>query len=291
MSLLVTALLLEWWLGDPPNRWHPVAWFGRWALWCETHLYQNSSAAGLWAWLLAVVPALLIINTLYSLLGWSAGALLLWYSIGWRSLYTIVTSIFTAPSINHARQLVAMVVSRDTATMQTDDIHRAALESLAENSSDAVIAPLFWFVVAGPVAAALYRMINTLDATWGYRNSRYHNFGRVAAVIDDAANWFPARITALLLLLNGRWRAWSEIKQQAESHPSPNAGWPEAALAFAAEIRLGGAVVRDGVRVERPWYGTVMHPLTPQECQRAVQLVQQTLLMAAATALLITLVR
>jgi len=289
--MLSLALLLEWWLGDPPNQQHPVAWFGRWAGWCEANCYRNNAATGLWVWLLVVTPVACIITLLYSYAGWVFGALLLWLSIGWKSLFTLVRAVLEAPSLDEARHAVARIVSRDTAAMQVEETHRAALESLAENSSDAVIAPLFWFAIAGPIGAATYRMINTLDASWGYRNARYLHFGRVAARIDDAANWIPARITALLMLLNGKWRRWQTVKQHAESHASPNAGWPEAALAFAADIRLGGPVMRAGIEDARPWYGSNSAPLTPQASQRALQIVQQTLITACAITLLITLVR
>ncbi|MDX8413463.1 MAG: adenosylcobinamide-phosphate synthase CbiB [Mariprofundales bacterium] len=289
--MLSLALLLEWWLGDPPNQQHPVAWFGRWAGWCESNYYRDNTITGLWLWLLVVTPIACIITLLYSYAGWMFGALLLWISIGWKSLFAHVRAVLETQSLDEARRAVALIVSRDTGAMQREETQRAALESLAENSSDAVIAPLFWFAVAGPVGAAVYRMINTLDASWGYRNARYLHFGRAAARIDDAANWIPARITALLILLNGAWTRWQTVQQHADSHASPNAGWPEAALAFAADIRLGGSVMRDGIEDVRPWYGTNSTPLTLQSSQRAMTIVQQSLLMASAIVMLITLAR
>jgi len=150
---------------------------------------------------------------------------------------------------------LAVAVSRDTGEMNAEDTRRSALESLAENASDAVIAPLFWFVVLGPMGAVTYRMINTLDAMWGYKNERYLNFGFCAAKVDDLVNWLPARITARLMLWVGKSTDWSVIKAQAITHASPNAGWPEVALAYAADVKLGGPVRRAGEIEERPYYG------------------------------------
>jgi len=154
-----------------------------------------------------------------------------------------------------ARDAVSRIVSRDSEAMSLEDTRRAALESLAENASDAVIAPLFWFLLLGPLGAMSYRMINTLDAMWGYRNARYENYGWLAAKADDVVNWLPARITARLFLWVGQNAPWQVVKLQAMTHASPNAGWPEVALAYAAHVRLGGPVMRDGVCDERPWYG------------------------------------
>ncbi len=284
------ALLLEWWLGDPPNRWHPVAWFGRWLGWCQHRTYGDHWQHGVAGWLLAILPPLAAIVLVHHLIGWPCDIILLWLAIGWKSLFIHVTRVLDAPTVEAARRAVAMIVSRDSGAMTREACDRAALESLAENSCDAVIAPLFWWLIAGSVGAAAYRMINTLDASWGYRNARYRHFGTLAARVDDAANWIPARITALLLLACGKWVAWQTVKQQAATHPSPNAGWPEAALAFAADIRLGGPVRRGGREEQRPWYGANPHPITPAGSRRALAIVQHALLSAAAITFLLSLV-
>ncbi|RMH50456.1 MAG: cobalamin biosynthesis protein CobD [Zetaproteobacteria bacterium] len=254
MSLL-TALLLEALFGDPSDRFHPVAWFGRWAAWCEARLHADTARAGLLCWAAALLPWALPILPLRDRAGWPADALLLWISLGWRSLFTHVRAVLDADTLPTARRAAAKIVSRDTGRMGMVDARRAALESLAENASDAVVAPLFWFVLAGGSGAWLYRLVNTLDAMWGYRNGRYRRFGRWAARVDDAVNWLPARLTAWLMLLPGRLSRWPLVRAQAATHPSPNAGWPEAALACAADLRLGGPVWRGGDVEERPWYG------------------------------------
>ncbi|MDX8401320.1 MAG: adenosylcobinamide-phosphate synthase CbiB, partial [Mariprofundaceae bacterium] len=260
LASLALALLLEWLFGDPPDRWHPVAAFGRWAGWCEAHLWRDARLAGAVAWLVAVAPGLAVAWGLHVMAGWIGDAWLLWASLGWKSLLIHVRAVLNAPDEEAARRAVAGIVSRDADAMTREEANRAALESLAENASDAVVAPLFWFAFAGGIGTAFYRMVNTLDAMWGYRNQRFRRFGWWAARADDAMNLMPARITAMLLLLAGRLRGcggwdWARLRGQAGSHASPNAGWCEAALAWAADVRLGGPVRRAGVVEDRPWYG------------------------------------
>jgi len=288
---LILALLLEWVIGDPQSRYHPVAVFGRWASWCESFLYANQRKRGLITWLFVVTVPLSLLWLGHQLLGWPFDILLLWASIGWKSLFEHVRNILDATEIEEIRSAVSKIVSRDTKAMSAADARRAALESLAENASDAVIAPLFWFLLLGPVGSVSYRMVNTLDAMWGYRNSRYHAFGWCAAKVDDLANWIPARMTARLMLWSGKSATWADIKLQAETHASPNAGWPEVALAYAADVRLGGPVKRDGVIDERPFYGPEYardtHAIAASD---ALLIVRNTLLLAAALALGINLV-
>ncbi|MDX8409805.1 MAG: CobD/CbiB family cobalamin biosynthesis protein, partial [Mariprofundales bacterium] len=155
----------------------------------------------------------------------------------------------------------------------------------------------FWFVIAGAPGAVLYRMVNTLDAMWGYRNPRYQHFGYWAAKIDDAANCIPARLTAALLLLIGRIAGqstpWRKVQRDAASHASPNAGWPEAALAWAAGVRLGGPVVRGGMVEPRPWYGDAHSQSATVDidtiaANRALELIQRLLVVAAVIAVALT---
>ncbi|RME34804.1 MAG: cobalamin biosynthesis protein, partial [Deltaproteobacteria bacterium] len=168
---------------------------------------------------------------------------------------------------------------------------KAALESLAENASDAVVAPLVWFVLLGAPGAAFYRMVNTLDAMWGYRNGRYRHFGWWAARVDDAMNWLPARVTAVLFAIVGRTPDWRALARQAGSHASPNAGWPEAALAFAANVRLGGPVMRGGRIEPRPAYGPGEARDSEQAAAEAVRLVRRMLVLGAVLAMGVTIVR
>ena len=288
---LAIALLLEYFIGDPSNRWHPVAWFGRWAVWCESFLYGNSRQAGVVTWLFVVLAAFVLLWLGHVLFGWLFDVLLLWFSIGWKSLFEHVKKVLDAKIVKEARQALALIVSRDVKNMKREDTRRSALESLAENASDAVIAPLFWFVVLGPLGAALYRIINTLDAMWGYRNARYKQFGFCAAKVDDVVNWLPARITARLMLWVGESTDWQQVKKQAATHASPNAGYPEVALAYAADVRLGGSVLRDGKLDERPFYGAEdardVHAIAARE---ALNVVRNTLILAALLAFGVSLV-
>jgi len=280
---VIVALALEWLIGDPANRWHPVAWFGHWAAWCESFLYADEQKRGVIVWLFVIAVPLLLLWLGHTLFGWPFDVLLLWVSIGWKSLFEHVRRVLDAGSLQEARQAVSLIVSRDTAEMGEEDTRRAALESLAENASDAVVAPLFWFVLLGPLGAAAYRMINTLDAMWGYRNARYEAFGWCAAKVDDVANWLPARITARLMLWVGRNADWSEVKEQAATHASPNAGWPEVALAFAADVKLGGPVKREGMIDGRPCYGTAQaRNIDAVAAFDALHIVRNTLMLATA---------
>ncbi len=288
---LILALLLEWLLGDPHSNLHPVACFGRWAAWCESFLHARDRRSGAVAWLFVITVPLLLLWAGHGLLGWPFDVLLLWGSIGWKSLFEHVRSVLDADSLSAAKQAVSMIVSRDTVDMDMNDARRAALESLAENGSDAVVAPLFWFMLAGPLGAALYRMINTLDAMWGYRNARYESFGWCAAKVDDVANWLPARITARLMLWVSKAADWDAVKEQAGTHASPNAGWPEVALAFAAEVQLGGPVLRGGVIDDRPFYGPEYARSTDAIAAfDALNVVRNTLILAAALTCGVTLV-
>lgn len=289
---LILALLLERMFGDPDSRWHPVAWFGRWASWWEARLYAPWRWRGVLLWWVVVLPWLLVVVLALWVAAdgaWLVEAVSLWICIGWCSLFGHVDRVLAAEDVATARMQVAHIVSRDTGQMSLEDTRLAALESLAENASDAVIAPIFWFLVLGAPGAILYRMVNTLDAMWGYRNARFSRFGWWAAKVDDVANYVPARITALLLLAAGRSRAWRAMQQQATTHASPNAGWPEAALAFAANIRLGGPVLRDGKMDFRPDYGPALAVAADEmAAMRARRMVQLALIWAAMLALVVT---
>jgi adenosylcobinamide-phosphate synthase len=288
--ILILALTLEWLVGDPQTRWHPVALFGCWAAWCESFLYADEEKRGVIAWLFVIAVPFALLCGGHLLLGWPFDVLLLWASIGWKSLFEHVRSVLDADAVGQAREAVSLIVSRDTGNMSKEDTRRAALESLAENASDAVVAPLFWFALLGPLGATGYRMVNTLDAMWGYRSERYQAFGWCAAKVDDAANLLPARITARLMLWAGKSAPWTDIRLQAQTHVSPNAGWPEVALAYAADVQLGGPVVREGIVDERPFYGSENARDTDAIAAfDALQIVRNSLLLAAALAVGVSL--
>jgi adenosylcobinamide-phosphate synthase len=159
-----------------------------------------------------------------------------------------------ASSLKEGRFAVSMIVSRDTNTMTETNVIRSAIESGSENFSDGVIAPAFWFLVAGLPGIIVYKIVNTADSMIGYRNEKYREFGWAAARLDDVLNLIPARLSAVLILLaTRRWSDWSNIARDAALHKSPNAGWPEAAMAYALNISLAGPRSYDGKEQTFPW--------------------------------------
>ena len=296
-GLLVAGVLLDLLLGEP-RRWHPLVGFGQLAQTIERRL--NCGALpflrGLLAWLLAVLPL--------SLLAWLAAAhaglwlhaLLLYACIGLRSLrdHTMpIVDALRAGDLETARARTSWIVSRDTHQADEADLAKAGAESLLENGNDAVFGTLFWFLVAGGAGAVLFRLANTLDAMWGYRNARFHLFGRAAARIDDALNYVPARLTALsyvVLAGAGHARAWQCWRTQAPAWSSPNAGPVMASGAGALGVSLGGAAVYDGQLEQRPPLGAGPDA-TASDIVRAWRLVLHTTLLwlglACAAALFI----
>lgn len=193
--------------------------------------------------------------------GWPGiviGGVLAWPLVALRSMHDHVAAVarpLAAGDMTQARQAVARIVGRDPARLDSAGVARATLESLAENTSDGVVAPLFWGVVAGLPGIAAYKAINTLDSMIGHRNARYEYFGKIAARLDDLANLVPARITGLLFaLVSGRaGKALRAVSRDARHHRSPNAGWPEAAMAGALNVRLSGPRVYGDRISQEPW--------------------------------------
>lgn len=285
MSLsLVCALLLDAALGEP-RRWHPLAGFGALAGALERRWNRPGVAArarvcrGAVAWLLLVapLPALLwwLLAGLEPLPATAAGVVVLYLCLGNRSLAEhagAVKSALVDGDLSRAREAVSMLVSRETGALDERGVSRAAVESVLENGSDAVIAPLFWFVVGGAPAALAHRLVNTLDACWGYRNDRYRHFGRVAARADDALNWLPARCCALLYALVGQFRpALRCWLRQGRRAASPNAGPVMSAGAGALAIWVGGPAVYHGKLEPRPVLG-LGREAGPADIARAVYL-------------------
>ncbi|GHC19777.1 hypothetical protein GCM10010082_09390 [Kushneria pakistanensis] len=225
--------------------------------------------------------------------------LTLYLAIGRKSLVEHAHRVYLPLSkgdITQARQQVAMLVSRDTDQLNTSDISRATCESVLENGSDALFAALFWFVVAGIPGVVLYRIVNTLDAMWGYRSERYLYFGRVAARIDDVMNWIPARLTALSYALAGlHWQTSKNTCRaalqcwwkQGRSWKSPNAGPVMAAGAGALGIRLGGGGIYHGRHVASPVLG-IGRTASTADIQHACTLIQRATLIWLAALLIIT---
>lgn len=261
--LSVAGVALDALLGEPKRR-HPLVAFGRFA----SRLEQRFNAGGrgwrshgVTAWFLAVVPLTLVVMLLSWLpyIGWGVEILALYCALGLRSLGEHVMPVADAlrqGNLDEARRRVGFLVSRETRELDETAVARAATESVLENGSDAVFAALFWFVVAGAPGVVLYRLSNTLDAMWGYRNERFERFGWAAARIDDVLNYIPARLVALTYAVLGKTRlALRCWRRQAPQWDSPNAGPVMASGAGALGVELGGAAVYHGELHERAQLG------------------------------------
>jgi adenosylcobinamide-phosphate synthase len=292
--LLAAGIALDLLLGEA-RRWHPLVGFGRLAQELERRLNLGGwrIARGAAGWMLAVLPLTAAAAWLCALDG-AAGlalhALLLYLCLGLRSLRDHTLPIhrsLAAGDLPRARWLTSRIVSRDTTQASEADLAKAGAESLLENGNDAVFGTLFWFLVGGGAGALLFRLANTLDAMWGYRNARFNLFGRVAARIDDLLNHVPARLTALsyaLLAPGGRLRALRCWRTQARAWSSPNAGPVMASGAGALGISLGGAATYDGEVELRPVLGAGP-AATGSDILRAWRLVFRTTLLWAGAAL------
>ncbi|MDP3747106.1 MAG: adenosylcobinamide-phosphate synthase CbiB [Phenylobacterium sp.] len=259
---------------------HPVAWTG----WALRGLDRTFNRGGDFGRRLAGLATLLIVvgaagGVGYALdralTGWGLVLAALVGSLGLaaRSLYDHVGAVrraLAADDLEAARAAVGMIVGRDTAGLDRQGVAAAALESLAESFNDGVVAPLFWFLVAGLAGLFAYKAVNTADSVIGHREAPYRDFGWAAARTDDLMNLIPARIAgALIALVAGR--GWATMFRDAPRHASPNAGWPEAAMAGALGVRLGGVATYDGVAYQRPTFGDGAPP-SPRDLRRGLGL-------------------
>jgi adenosylcobinamide-phosphate synthase len=285
-SHLIVAYVLDLALGDPPWAPHPIRWIGELVGAVEKRLYPQDSQArfhflagtAFWLVIMATVTGatwllLVVAGVVHPVLA-SAVAIWLGYTtLATRSLHTESRKVATAlhrQDLVGARKALSHLVSRETGEMSEEDILRALLETVAENLSDGVVAPLFYLALGGPVLGMAYKAVSTMDSMVGYRNHRYRSFGTFAARADDAANWVPARLTGwLLVAAAGCWRLnWRNARRimarDGRKHKSPNAGIPEAAAAGALEVRLGGPSTYFGEVVVKPFLGDPAQPLSLQ---------------------------
>ena len=201
--------------------------------------------------------------------------ILIFYCLAGTTLIREVRQVFLAldRSLDEGRKQVARIVGRDTSELSAQEVRTAALETLAENLSDGVIAPLFWFAILGIPGMLAYKMVNTLDSMIGYKTDRYRDFGCWAAHIDDIANYIPARLTALLMIVAaGEPRLTGFVWRNGRNHASPNSGYPEAALAGILNCRFGGPHYYFGQLFDKPFIGTNDRPLTTDDMRTAVQI-------------------
>lgn len=257
---VLVALVLDRALGEPPARWHPVVGMGRYLGFMGSRVApaagaqpqaSRTFAGGALAWcfgaVLVVVLAIMLVNAMAGWAWWVQAlvlGVLLKPLLAWRMLRDEVGAVESAlkASLPAGRARLSWLVSRDVSALDASQVRESAIESLAENLNDSVVAPLFWFAVAGLPGAALYRFANTADAMWGYRGERNGRdwtwAGKWAARADDVLSWLPARLTGALLGLLGSARGLGTLPAQARRTPSPNSGWPMAAMALALDVRL-----------------------------------------------------
>ncbi|OPL08107.1 MAG: hypothetical protein AVO33_02110 [delta proteobacterium ML8_F1] len=282
MRMLI-VLLLELFLGDPRRFIHPVEVMGGLIVWIENRLYEA------FQWIPMRVKGLILLSSVGGLSYWlprlalevSFSEDLLWTYFTWtglgiHSLYRHGSEVSEAlmKGPEEARQKLALFVSRDTLTLDDKGIQRGTVESLAENTNDGIIAPVFYLLVGGIPLMMLYKAVNTLDAMVGYKNERYTQYGFFSAKMDDVMNLIPARITGLLLvasalLLGFDWRrALKTMLRDASLHESPNAGYPESAVAGALGIALGGPGAYHGRLKEKPWLGDSLREIEIGDIKR-----------------------
>ena len=301
LSLLV-GWVLDLFLGDPSRLPHPVVGFGKMIAFGEHRLNKGMHRKVKGA-LMAIALIILVFLVGWAIrhllclanvwLGVAFDAIIVFYCLAGTTLIREVRAVFIAldRSLEDGRRQVARIVGRDTSELSAQEVRTAALETLAENLSDGVTAPLFWLAVAGTPGMLAYKMVNTLDSMIGYRTERYKDFGCWAAHIDDVANYIPARLTALLMVIaSGRLGLLSFVAKYGRNHASPNSGYPEAALAGILGCRFGGPHYYFGQLFDKPFIGEQDRQLTTADMEKAVRINRVAeVVMVALTAIILYL--
>ena len=291
---MIIGWLLDRFFGDPANLPHPIVWFGK-AIAALEKRFNCGTGRRVKGALVAIALVALVFGASWLLihyafrfsygLGLALSIIGVFFCLAGKTLSDEVRMVFEAvdESLEKGRTQVGRIVGRDTSELSAQEIRTAALETLAENLSDGVVAPLFWCALLGVPGMLAYKMVNTLDSMIGYRNERYREFGCFAARLDDVANWIPARITALLMALvapkrdsQGRkTRSFGEllrfIRRYGSQHLSPNSGYPEAALAGILDCRFGGPHNYFGEEVYKPYIGENHKDFTTADMETSLQ--------------------
>ena len=305
----VVSLLIGWVLdllfGDPARLPHPIVWFGKAIAFFEHRLNKGSHrklkgalvAIGLiifvyvstWLLLWSISHFFIYISHYSLLISHLAEGVLIFFCLAGTTLIREVREVFLAldRSLDEGRRQVARIVGRDTSELSAQEVRTAALETLAENLSDGVIAPLFWLAILGVPGMMAYKMVNTLDSMIGYKTERYKDFGCWAAHIDDVANYIPARLTALLMAVSALSLSTFRFSlKYGRKHASPNSGYPEAALAGILNCRFGGPHYYFGQLFNKPYIGDNDRELTTADMRIAVRINRRAeILMVFLTAL------
>ncbi|MBJ7221558.1 MULTISPECIES: adenosylcobinamide-phosphate synthase CbiB [unclassified Brenneria] len=314
LSAWFAAFLLDCWLGDPPRWPHPVRWMGHLISWLQTRIRACCvSERALWlggallwlavvglTWLLSW-GVLALMTAIHPWLGWLAAVWMIYTLLAGRCLSDAAMAVHQAlqhGSLEESRRQLSWIVGRDTSQLEKPQMTRAVVETVAENSVDGVIAPLFFLLLGGVPLAMAYKAVNTLDSMVGYKNAKYRAIGFVSARMDDLANLIPARLSWLLLsaaawLLRADYRQALRIGwRDRYQHSSPNCAWSEATVAGALGVRLGGPNNYFGERVEKPWIGDECREITLNDIPRSINLMRVASLLAlllfALTSLLLS---
>lgn len=306
--IALLPLLLGWtldlFLGDPARLPHPIVWFGKTIAFGEHRLNKGSHRMFKGAVMSVVLIALVFAATWlvrYMLTTYLSpvttlvfDVLAIFYCLAGTTLIREVRAVFLAldRSLEEGRRQVARIVGRDTSELSAQEVRTAALETLAENLSDGVIAPLFWFAVLGVPGMLAYKMVNTLDSMIGYKTERYRDFGCWAAHIDDVANYIPARLTALLMVMAaGKPQLMRFVWKNGRRHASPNSGYPEAALSGILDCRFGGPHYYFGQLFPKPYIGENDRPLTTADMRRSVSINRAAEVIMVAMTSLVSILR
>ncbi|KQL54251.1 cobalamin biosynthesis protein CobD [Heyndrickxia shackletonii] len=293
---ITIAIVIDFIIGDPPNWPHPVKWIGSFIAFLDKLLNKGRQLRFKGVMMLGAVLILTALITvfitylayyLHPIVGVVMEAIIIVSTIAQKGLKDAgleVMQPLLAKDLPLARKKLSYIVGRDTKDLEESEIVRGTVETIAENTSDGITAPLFWALIGGAPLAMIYRAINTCDSMVGYRNSKYEKFGWASARLDDAANWIPSRITGFLMLFIHKpayiekKKAWRELFTDAKKHPSPNSGWGEAAVAILLGVQLGGLNYYKGIASNRARMGEPFEALKADHIQKTIAIMERTIL-------------
>lgn len=292
---IVIAYLMDKWIGDPKNIPHPVRWIGSVISFFERKWNhgENRKVKGLFMILTTIVLFMIIAfcmiwlaYSIHFVIGVLVEAIIITFMIAEKSLKDAALEVYQPlkkGDLQEARTKLSYIVGRDTENLPESEIVRGTVETVAENTSDAITAPLFWALLGGAPLGVFYRVVNTADAMVGYKNEKYKNFGYASAKLDDLFNWLPSRLTALIMILaNARFlkvplkTCFHIVLRDAKKHPSPNSGFPESAMAALLGVQLGGVNQYKGMISNRAKLGDPTFPLQSNHIQQSIIVMVRT---------------
>ncbi|WP_273851762.1 adenosylcobinamide-phosphate synthase CbiB [Guptibacillus spartinae] len=291
---ITVAFFLDRLIGDPPKWPHPVKGFGMLIGFLDKHWNHGNHRKRNGVFMIGTVLIIVMAITgftvylayaVHTLVGIFYEAVLIATTIAQKSLKSAALDVYQPLQTNNmtkAREKLSWVVGRDTAHLDESEVVRGTVETVAENTSDGITAPLFWALIGGSVGAMAYRAINTCDSMVGYRNEKYEAFGYASAKLDDVVNWIPARLTGLCMMLvqkpahTSSGRAWHVLFRDARQHPSPNSGWGEAATAAILGVQLGGVNTYKGIVSNRARMGDPIMKLSAIHIPKAITIMNRT---------------